>query len=107
MERDSRVGRPAASRRSRLGPDLQLAGGGHPRDESVATSGLPRADRTMSDYLGHLIARSVSPALAVCPRLPSLFEPSPATREAKSGPEFEQESFGGQPPITQRSEKLA
>ena len=61
----------------------------------------------MSDYLGHLIARSVSPAVAVCPRLPSLFEPTPATREAKSKPEFEQESFGEQPPVTQRSEELA
>ena len=61
----------------------------------------------MSDYLGHLIARSVSPAIAVCPRLPSLFEPAPATREAKSRPEFEQESFMEQAPVTQHSEKLA
>jgi len=61
----------------------------------------------MSDYLGHLIARSVSPAIAVCPRLPSLFEPAPATREAISRPEFEQESFMEQAPVTQHSEKLA
>jgi hypothetical protein len=61
----------------------------------------------MSDYLGHLIVRSVSPAIAVCPRLPSLFEPAPATREAKSRPEFEQESFMEQAPVTQHSEKLA
>jgi hypothetical protein len=61
----------------------------------------------MSDYLGHLIARSVSPAIAVGPQLPSLFEPAPGTREGKSGLGFEQESFVGQPPVTQRSEKLA
>jgi hypothetical protein len=61
----------------------------------------------MSDYLGNLIARTVSPAAAVRPRLPSIFEPVPATREAKRGPEFEQARFVEQPPITQPSEKLA
>jgi len=61
----------------------------------------------MSDYLGNLIARTVSPAVAVRPRLPSLFEPEPATREAKSGSEFEQENFVEQQPVTQHSEKLA
>src|SRR5437899_9096689 len=107
VERNSRLGRPAASRRSRLGPGLQLAGVGHSRDESVAASGLPRADRTMSDYLGNLITRTVSPAVAVCPQLPSLFEPAPATRETVSWPEFEQESFVEQLPVTRPSEKLA
>ena len=82
-------------------------GVGHSRDESVAASGVPRVDRTMSDYLGNLIARTVSPAVAVRPQLPSLFEPAPATREAKSGPEFEQENFVEQPPVTLPSEKLA
>jgi hypothetical protein len=61
----------------------------------------------MSDYLGNLIARTVSPAVAVRPQLPSLFEPAPAAREAKSEPEFEQENFVEQPPVTQPSEKLA
>ena len=61
----------------------------------------------MSDYLGNLIARTVSPAVAVRPRLPSLFEPAPATREGKSEPEFEQENFVEQPPVTRPSEKLA
>jgi hypothetical protein len=61
----------------------------------------------MSDYLGNLIARTVSPAAAVRPQLPSLFEPAPATRETMSGPEFGQQSFVEQLPITQPSEKLA
>jgi hypothetical protein len=61
----------------------------------------------MSDYLGNLITRTVSPAVAVRPQLPSLFEPAPATREGKRGPEFEQENFVEQPPITRPSEKLA
>jgi hypothetical protein len=60
----------------------------------------------MSDYLGNLIARSVSPTIAVRPQLPSLFEPAPATRETKSGPEFEQESFIEQLPATGPSENL-
>jgi hypothetical protein len=61
----------------------------------------------MSDYLGNLIARTVSPAVAVRPQLPSLFEPAPATREAKSGPEFEQQDFVEQPPVIRPSETLA
>jgi hypothetical protein len=61
----------------------------------------------MSDYLGNLIARTVSPAVAVRPQLPSLFEPAPAARESKSEPEFEQENFVEQPPATQASEKPA
>jgi hypothetical protein len=61
----------------------------------------------MSDYLGNLIARTVSRAVAVRPQLPSLFEPAPATRETKSEPEFEKENFVEQPPVTQPSEKLA
>jgi hypothetical protein len=61
----------------------------------------------MSDYLGNLIARTVSPAVAVRPQLPSLFEPAPAAREAKSEPEFEQENFVEQLPVTQPSETLA
>jgi hypothetical protein len=61
----------------------------------------------MSDYLGNLTARTVSPAVAVRPQLPSLFEPAPATREAVSWPAFEQQSFMEQPPVTQPSEKLA
>jgi hypothetical protein len=61
----------------------------------------------MSDYLGNLIARTVSPAVAVRPQLPSLFEPAPVTRETVSWPEFEQESFVEQPPVTGPSEKLA
>jgi len=61
----------------------------------------------MSDYLGNLIARTVSPAVAVRPQLPSLFEPAAATREVKSEPEFEQENFVEQPPVTQSSEKVA
>jgi hypothetical protein len=61
----------------------------------------------MSDYLGNLIARTVSPAVAVRPQLPSVFEPARATREAKSEPEFEQENFVEQPAVTQPSEKLA
>jgi hypothetical protein len=61
----------------------------------------------MSDYLGNLIARTVSTAVAVRPQLPSLFEPAPATREANSEPEFEQENFVEQPLVGQPSEKLA
>jgi hypothetical protein len=61
----------------------------------------------MSNYLGNLIARTVSPSVAVRPQLPSLFEPAPATREAKSKPEFKQESFVEQLPVTRPSEKLA
>jgi len=61
----------------------------------------------MSDYLGNLIARTVSPAVAVRPQLPSIFEPAPATRETVSWPEFEQESFVEQPPVTGPPEKLA
>ena len=61
----------------------------------------------MSDYLGNLIARTVSPAVAVHHQLPSLFEPAPAARESKSEPEFEQENFVEQPPATQASEKPA
>jgi hypothetical protein len=52
----------------------------------------------MSDYLGNLIARTVSAGAAVRPRLPSLFEPVPAAGEAKSAPEFEQENFVERPP---------
>jgi hypothetical protein len=61
----------------------------------------------MSDYLGNLTARTVSPSVAVRPQLPSLFEPAPATRETKSRPEFQQENFVEQPPVTRPSEKLA
>jgi hypothetical protein len=61
----------------------------------------------MSDYLGNLTARTVSPSIAVRPQLPSLFEPAPVTREAKSRPEFQQENFVEQLPVTQPSEKLA
>jgi len=61
----------------------------------------------MSDYLGNLITRTLSPAIAVRPQLPSLFEAGPKIRETKSEPEFEQQSFMEQPPVTQRSEKLA
>lgn len=61
----------------------------------------------MNDYIGNLIARTVSPAAAVRPQLPSLFEPAPAAREAKSEPEFEHENFVEQPPVTRPSEKLA
>jgi hypothetical protein len=61
----------------------------------------------MSDYLGNLTARTVSPAVAVRPQLPSLFEPRPATRETTSGPRFEEENFVEQPLITRPSEKLA
>jgi hypothetical protein len=60
----------------------------------------------MSDYLGNLIARTVSPAVAVRPRLPSLFEPAPATREGKRGPEFEQENLLEQPRVTRPSGTL-
>jgi len=60
----------------------------------------------MSDYLGSLIARTVSPAVTVRPRLPSLFEPAPATHETKSGPEFEKQMFVEQPPVTGPSDKL-
>src|SRR5882762_7875433 len=73
----------------------------------MAASGLPRADRTMSDYLGNLITRTLSPAIAVRPQLPSLFEPAPVTCETKSEPEIEQQSFVEQPPVTRPSEKLA
>jgi hypothetical protein len=61
----------------------------------------------MSDYLGNLIARTVSPPAAVRPRLPSLFEPAPVTRETNSGPRFEEENFVEQPLITRPSENLA
>jgi hypothetical protein len=61
----------------------------------------------MSDYLGNLIARTVSPALAVRPQLPSLFEPERVTREAKSEPEFEPQSFVEQLPVKGSSEKVA
>jgi hypothetical protein len=61
----------------------------------------------MSDYLSDLIARTVSPAVAVRPHLPSLFEPAPATRETASWPEFEQETFVERPPVTGPSEKVA
>jgi hypothetical protein len=61
----------------------------------------------MSDYLGNMIARTVSPAVPLHPRLPSLFEPAPATRETVSWAEFEQKNFGEQPPVTGSSEKPA
>src|SRR5262245_46335471 len=61
----------------------------------------------MSDYLSNLITRTFSPTVTVRPRLPSLFEPVPATRETKSGPELEQKMFVEQPPVTRPSEKLA
>jgi hypothetical protein len=59
----------------------------------------------MSDYLSNLIARTASPAVAVCPHLPSFFEPAPATGETASWPEFER--FVEQPPVTGPSQKLA
>jgi hypothetical protein len=61
----------------------------------------------MSDYLGNLIARTVSPAAAVRPQLPSLFEPAPATRQVKREPEFELQSFVEQPLVKESSEKAA
>lgn len=61
----------------------------------------------MSDYLGNLIVRTVSPAVAVRPQLPSLFEQVPVARGTRSRPEFEQENFVEQQPVTQPSEKLA
>jgi hypothetical protein len=61
----------------------------------------------MSDYLGNLVARTFSPAVAVRPQLPSLFEPPPAIPKTTSGPEFEQESFVEQPPLNEPSGKLA
>jgi hypothetical protein len=61
----------------------------------------------MSDYLGNLIALTISPAVAVRPQLPSLFEPAPATRETNSRLEFEKENFVEQPPVTGPSDKLA
>jgi len=59
----------------------------------------------MSDYLGNLITRTVDPAFAVRPGLPSLFQPA-AIREPKNGPEFEQESFVEQTRVTGPSEYL-
>jgi len=61
----------------------------------------------MSDYLGNLITRTLSPSIAVRPQLPSLFEAGPKIRETKSEPEFEQQSFVEQAPVTRPSEKLA
>jgi hypothetical protein len=61
----------------------------------------------MSDYLGNLIARTVSPAVAVRPHLPSIFEPAPPTRETVKSPEFEQESFVERSLVTRRSETPA
>jgi hypothetical protein len=61
----------------------------------------------MSDYLGNLIARTASPAVAVRPQLPSLFEPVRAARETRSRPEFEEQDFVEQPPVTGPSHKLA
>jgi hypothetical protein len=61
----------------------------------------------MSDYLANLIARTVSPAVAVRPRLASLFEPAPATRATVSSPEFEREGFVEPPPVIGPSQKLA
>jgi len=61
----------------------------------------------MSDYLGNLITRTVSPAVAVRPQSASLFEPAPATRETVSWPEFEREGFVEPPPVIGPSQKLA
>jgi hypothetical protein len=61
----------------------------------------------MSDYLGNLITRTVSPGVTVRPLLPSLFEPVPVACETKSQPEFEQQNFVEQPPATEPSEELA
>jgi len=59
----------------------------------------------MSDYLGNLIARTVSPAVAVRPHSASLFEPAPATHE--TWPEFEREGFVEPPPVIEPPQKLA
>jgi hypothetical protein len=61
----------------------------------------------MSDYLGNLIARTLSPAAVVRPQLPSLFEPAPANRRSKSEFELDQETFSEPPPITRRTETAA
>ena len=60
----------------------------------------------MSDYLNNLITRTVSEAAVVRPQLPSLFEPSVASGQIKSGLEFEQDTFSAGPP-TQRAEPTA
>lgn len=55
----------------------------------------------MSDYLGNLVARTVSPVASVRPQLPSIFEPSPGSRQPKSEFDLEQEVFTEPPPLTQ------
>jgi hypothetical protein len=57
----------------------------------------------MSDYLGNLIARTIYGATVVRPQLPSLFEPSAASRQVRSELEFEQEAFPELWPATQRT----
>ena len=51
----------------------------------------------MSDYLGNLVARTISPSTAVRPQLPSLFEPAPASGKGRAELEFEQENFVNNP----------
>ena len=59
----------------------------------------------MSDYLGHLIARTVSPDAVVRPQLPSLFEPLPGNRPTQLEPGFERKLLSEQPPISPRTQE--
>jgi hypothetical protein len=61
----------------------------------------------MSDYLGNLVARTISQAAVVRPQLPSFFEPSVASGQVKSELEFEQEALSESPPVRQRTEAAA
>ncbi len=59
----------------------------------------------MSDYLGHLVARTVSPDAVVRPQLPSLFEPPLVGQQTKSELSFEQETFSEQPSTPPHSQR--
>ena len=61
----------------------------------------------MSDYLGNLVARTVSPVAVVRPQLPSIFEPSPPGRQTGSELELEQETISEPPPATRPMEKTS
>ena len=97
LERNPRLGHAALARRACAGFALRLERGGNSRAEPMAATGLSRIDRTMSDYLGNLVTRTLSQAAIVRPQLPSLFEPSAASGQIKSESEFEQETVSEPP----------
>src|ERR1051325_11577274 len=77
LERDKRLGLPAARRSPRARLRVRLARGRDTRAEPLASSRLLGDGRRMSDFLKSLVARQLGAAPVVRPRLPGRFAPPP------------------------------